>query len=79
MDNSQHTKDRINSFVNRANNIEESIKDLRIDLAEVFKEAKDDGYDVSTIKKVIKLLRKDAGELEQDDLFEKLYREAVGI
>lgn len=70
--------DRLRSFVERIENLEEDIRGFNADKAEVYKEAKDDGFDLGALKMVIRRRRKDHQELETEDYLVDLYERALG-
>ena len=55
---------RIRSFVERIEQIENEIKDLNEAKKEVFSEAKGEGFDVKILKEIIKLRKQDQDEHE---------------
>ena len=52
-------KERLLSFVERIERLEEEKKELTADISEVLKEAKGEGFDTKVIKEIIKLRRSD--------------------
>ena len=71
--------DQIRAYVERVERLEEEIKDLNRDKSEVYSEAKGNGFDVPTIKKIVRIRKLDHAErLEQDALLD-LYMSALGM
>jgi uncharacterized protein (UPF0335 family) len=66
-------KDRLKSFVDRIERLEEEKSQLGADIREIYAEAKGAGFDVKTIRKVVKerkINRMDRAEqLEMFDLY----------
>lgn len=64
-----NARQRLRSFVDRIERLDEEIKDLNGDKSDVFKEAKATGFDVKALRQVIKLRRMDASDrAELEDL-----------
>ena len=49
------------------------------DIKEVYKEAKYQGFDITIMKKMIKLRKMDNTKLEEEDYLIDLYRKTLGI
>ena len=70
--------DRLKSFIERIERLEEEKKNLTADTREVYSEAKSSGFDTKTMRKVIALRKLDASDRqEQVDLLET-YLRALG-
>ncbi|MGE0714824.1 MAG: GapR family DNA-binding domain-containing protein [Alphaproteobacteria bacterium] len=72
---------RLQSFVERVERVESDIADLNADKAEIYKEAKDEGWNVEAIKFVIGERRKRAKNPTLFDSLQseiELYRAALG-
>lgn len=67
--------DRLLSFIQRIERLTEEKQSLTSDISEVFKEAKDNGFDVPTMRRIIALRKLDE---EAVDLLD-LYRSQVGL
>lgn len=71
--------DQLRAFVERVERLEEEIAALNKDKSEVYAEAKGNGFDVPTIKKIVRIRKLDHAErLEQDALLD-LYMSALGM
>lgn len=67
----------LQSFVRRIESVEDEIKALNEDKSEIYKEARNGGFDVKVLRKVIAARRMDADERrEQGEIFE-LYWDAI--
>ena len=64
---------RIRSFVERIEQIENEIKDLNEAKKEVFSEAKGEGFDVKILKEIIKLRKQDQDERDEHDSLLDVY------
>ncbi len=69
--------DRIRSFVERIEHIEEEIKALNEGKKEIFAEAKGDGFDVRVLKEIIRLRKQDKDERDEHELLLDLYLRAM--
>jgi uncharacterized protein (UPF0335 family) len=69
--------DRIRSFVERIEHIEEEIKALNEGKKEVFAEAKGDGFDVKVLKEIIRLRKQDQNERDEHESLLDLYLRAM--
>jgi uncharacterized protein (UPF0335 family) len=67
--------DRIRSFVERIEHIEEEIKALNEGKKEIFAEAKGDGFDVK--KEIIRLRKQDKDERDEHESLLDLYLRAM--
>lgn len=70
--------DKLKSFIGRIERIEAEQKDLRTDKAEIYKEAKGDGYDTKTIRAIIKRRKLEASDLAEQEALLDTYLSAVG-
>jgi uncharacterized protein (UPF0335 family) len=71
--------DRIRSFVERIEHIEEEIKALNEGKKEVFAEAKGDGFDVKVLKEIIRLRKQDKDERDEHESLLDLYLRAMDM
>jgi uncharacterized protein (UPF0335 family) len=69
----------LRQFIERVERLEEEVKAINDDKAEVYGEAKGRGYDVKTIKRVIAIRRKDRDLRLEEDAMLELYLTALGI
>ena len=68
---------RIRSFVERIEQIENEIKELNEAKKEVFSEAKGEGFDVKILKEIIKLRRQDQDERDEHESLLDVYMRAM--
>jgi uncharacterized protein (UPF0335 family) len=71
--------DRLRSFVERIERLEEEKRALSSDIKDVFAEAKGAGFDVKVLRKLISLRRLEAQEREEMDEILTLYMRAIGM
>ena len=70
--------DRLRSFVERVEQIDEEIKGLNEGKKEIFDEAKGEGYDVKILKEVIRLRKQDKAQRDEEAALIDLYLSAIG-
>ena len=69
--------DRLRSFVERIEHLEEEIKQLTDDKKDVYAEATGDGFDVKILKEVIRLRKQDQKERDERDSLLDVYLHAI--
>jgi uncharacterized protein (UPF0335 family) len=69
--------DRILSFIERIEQIDEELKALNEGKKEVFSEAKGEGYDVKVLKEVLRLRKQDQDERDEQESLIDLYLRAI--
>jgi uncharacterized protein (UPF0335 family) len=69
--------DRIRSFIERIEHIEEEIKALNEGKKEVFSEAKGEGFDVKVLKEIVRLRKQDQEEQNEHESLLDLYLGAM--
>ncbi len=78
---SEHSvaKDRLRSFVERIERLEEEKKNIADDIREVYAEAKGEGFDAKILRQVVRIRKIDQSErLEQEAMLD-LYLHALGM
>jgi uncharacterized protein (UPF0335 family) len=69
--------DRLRSFVERIERIDEDLKAMNDEKKDVFAEAKGEGFDVKILKEVIRLRKQDQNERDERDTLLDLYLRAI--
>jgi uncharacterized protein (UPF0335 family) len=69
--------DQLRTIVERIERIDEEIKDLNEGKREIFAEAKSNGYDVKTLREVIRIRKKDKQERDEQESLLDLYLHAI--
>ena len=69
--------DRIRSFIERVEQIEEELKALNEGKKEVFAEAKGEGFDVKVLKEILRLRKQDKDERDEHESLLDLYMRAM--
>lgn len=70
---------RLKSFIERVEKLEEEKTAIASDIKDVFAEAKGTGFDVKTMRKLIRLRKLDSEKLQEEDSLLELYRAAIGL
>ena len=73
------SKERLSSFISRIEKLEEQKADISSDIGDIYQEAKSEGFDVKAMKEVVKLRKKDASEVAQQEAIVDTYRAALGM
>ena len=69
--------ERILSFIERVEHIDEEMKALTECKKEVFSEAKGEGFDVKVLKEILKLRKQDENERDEQESLLDLYMRAM--
>lgn len=71
--------DRLKSFIERIEKLEEERKAIGGDVKDVYSEAKGVGYDVATMRKIVALRSKDPADRAEADTLLDVYKHALGM
>jgi uncharacterized protein (UPF0335 family) len=71
--------ERLRSFLERIERLEEEKAALAADIREVYAEAKGNGFDAKIMRQVVKLRKMDSGDREEQEALLDLYKRAVGL
>ena len=71
--------DRLKSFIERIEKLEEERKAISGDIRDVYSEAKGVGYDVKAMRTVIALRKKDAADRDEQEQLLDVYKHALGM
>lgn len=71
--------DRLKSFVERIERLEEEKRGLQEDIKEVYAEAKGTGFDTKIIRQIIRLRKTDKADRQEQEAILELYKEALGM
>jgi len=71
--------DRLRSFIERIERLEEDRAGLNADIREVLSEAKSAGFDTRTIRQIVRLRKLDPNERQEQEHLLEVYRSAVGL
>ncbi|HTZ36803.1 MAG TPA: DUF2312 domain-containing protein [Stellaceae bacterium] len=71
--------DRLKSFIERIERLEEEKKALANDIKEVYAEAKGTGFDTKIMRQLIRLRRMDKDDLDEQEALIDVYKRALGM
>lgn len=71
--------DRLKSFVERIERLEEERAALSTDIREVYSEAKATGFDTKVMRQVVRLRKLDRADREESEEILDLYKQALGM
>jgi len=71
--------ERLRSLVERIERLEEERKALGSDIKDIYAEAKSAGFDVSVLRQLIQIRKKDAKDVEEQETMLDVYRRALGM
>jgi uncharacterized protein (UPF0335 family) len=69
--------ERIRSFIERVEQIEEELKALTEGKKEIFLEAKGEGFDVKVLKEILKIRKQDKDQRDEQESLLDLYMQAM--
>lgn len=71
--------ERLKSFIERIEKLEEERAELGADIREVYSEAKGSGFDTKIMRQVVRLRKMEAAERAEMEELLDLYKEAIGM
>ncbi len=71
--------DRLRSFVERIENLEEEKANIAADIKEVYAEAKGTGFDIKTLRQIVALRKLDQADRQEREEMLELYKRALDI
>ncbi|MET0155980.1 MAG: DUF2312 domain-containing protein [Rickettsiales bacterium] len=71
--------DQLQQYIDRIERLEEEKTNIGEDIKSVFAEAKSSGFDVKTIRAILRIRKMDSGELEEQEYLLELYKRALGM
>jgi uncharacterized protein (UPF0335 family) len=71
--------ERLKSFIERVERIEEEKRALAEDIKEVYAEAKGVGFDVKIMRQIVKIRKMDQDELDEQETLLDVYKRALGM
>ena len=72
-------RDQLKAIIERVENVEAEIKDRQNDRADIYAEAKGNGYDVKTLRTIVRMRKQDAGERAEQEAILDTYLHALGM
>ena len=71
--------DRLRSFIERVERLEEDRSNLNAVIREVYSEAKSAGFDAKTMRAIVRLRKLEPNERQEQEHLLEVYRNAVGV
>jgi uncharacterized protein (UPF0335 family) len=71
--------ERLKSFVERIEKLDEEKAAIASDIRDVYSECKGVGYDVKTVRKIISIRKMDAADRDEQDALLDTYKHALGM
>jgi len=72
-------KERLRSFVERVERLEEERAALSADIREVYAEARGEGFDTKTMRQVVRMRKLDRAQFQEQEAMLDLYLSALGM
>jgi uncharacterized protein (UPF0335 family) len=72
-------KDQLKAFVERVERLEEEKKAIADDIRDVYAEAKGNGFDVKTLRTVVRLRKQDVNDRKEQEAILETYLHALGM
>ena len=72
-------RERLKSFIERIENLEEEKSALSADIREIYSEAKGIGLDIKTLRQIVRLRKLDSSDRQQQEELLDLYKNALGM
>jgi uncharacterized protein (UPF0335 family) len=70
---------RLRTLVERLERLDEDKAAVMADMKEVFAEAKGEGYDVKTLRKILRIRKMDKAKRQEEEAILDLYLSALGL
>jgi uncharacterized protein (UPF0335 family) len=71
--------DRLRSFLERIERLEEEKAGLTADIREVYAEAKGSGFDTKVMRQIVRLRKMDSADRQEQEALLDVYRRAIGL
>ncbi len=71
--------DRLRSFLERIERLEEEKAGLTADIREVYAEAKGGGFDTKVMRQIVRLRKMDSADRQEQEALLDVYRRAIGL
>ena len=71
--------EHLKQFIERIERLEEEKKNIAEDIKQVFAEAKGSGFDVKTMRSILKLRKMEQHDLEEQEYLLDTYKRALGM
>jgi uncharacterized protein (UPF0335 family) len=75
----EHAVNRLRSVVERIERLEEERKALAGDVRDIYAEAKSAGFNTKVLRQLLKIRKREASEVEEEEIELDTYRRALGM
>lgn len=72
-------REQLKSIIERVERLEEEKQAIAGDIRDIYAEAKANGYDAKTLRKVVRLRKQDSDQREEEEAMLALYLHALGM
>ncbi|MFA1688892.1 DUF2312 domain-containing protein [Candidatus Rickettsia barbariae] len=72
-------KEQLEQYISKIERLEQEKADLSQEVKDIFQDASSHGFDVKTMKSILKLKKLDKDKLAEQDAMLELYRDTLGI
>ena len=76
---SRFAKDQLKAIIERVERLEEEKKAISDDIRDVYAEAKANGYDIKTMRAIVRLRKMETHARQEADALLETYRQALGL
>ncbi|MES2214407.1 MAG: DUF2312 domain-containing protein [Pseudomonadota bacterium] len=73
------TRDQLEGYITKLERLEEDKSAISEDIKEVTADARNNGFDVKTIKQILKIRKTSKDDLAQQEALLDLYRSVLGV
>ena len=73
------TAEQLRSYIERIERLEEEKAGIASDIKDIFAEAKGNGFDVKTMRQILKIRKMDASDRDEQEALLDLYMHALGM
>ena len=71
--------DQLRAFIERIERMEEEKAAIAADIKEIYAEAKGNGFDTKTLRKIVNIRKQDVNERAESEALLRLYMNALGM
>jgi len=72
-------KEQLRSIIERIENLEGEIKELQSDRADIYSEAKGNGYDCKALRAIVRMRRQDPNDRQEAETILETYMHALNM
>ncbi len=72
-------QDQLRAFIERIERVEEEQDAIKLDIKEIYAEAKGNGFDTKILRQIVKIRKMDAHERMENEALLELYMSALGM